>query len=253
MEFFNRKEEVIELILTSHGRKKLRDGKFNPTYYAFSDASIIYDCRHQGFSGSQNEFVERLDEIPILKKSVFFSQDEKTNIFPQEMLNISILGSSELGQVKYPAFELKLYSGQLTGTIVYTGSNFLNNTQFPSCTINMKNIFDKNDNEFITQEALILELNELNGLFEKENFEIQLFKINDDQKKIPLHFAEQIKQQSQNGQYFYFEEIEMTPDQIEYWFDVDVDEQISDSIIFKLVNSPNPYGLSQNTMSGSQC
>ena len=35
MEFFNKKQDVIDIKLTQFGRHKLSNGKFNPKYYAF--------------------------------------------------------------------------------------------------------------------------------------------------------------------------------------------------------------------------
>ena len=35
MEFFNKKQDVIDIKLTQFGRYKLSNGKFNPKYYAF--------------------------------------------------------------------------------------------------------------------------------------------------------------------------------------------------------------------------
>jgi len=37
MEFFNKKEEVLEVKLTPYGRYKLSKGLLRPTYYAFFD------------------------------------------------------------------------------------------------------------------------------------------------------------------------------------------------------------------------
>lgn len=42
MAFLNSKEELIKLLLTEHGRKKLSEGKFVVKYYAFFDDEIDY-------------------------------------------------------------------------------------------------------------------------------------------------------------------------------------------------------------------
>ena len=41
MEFFNKKEEVIDLQLTQYGKYLLSLGKFKPVYYAFYDDGIV--------------------------------------------------------------------------------------------------------------------------------------------------------------------------------------------------------------------
>ena len=44
MSFFNKKEEVIEVILTSYGKYKLSRGQWKPAYYAFS-MRILFTIR----------------------------------------------------------------------------------------------------------------------------------------------------------------------------------------------------------------
>ena len=46
MTFFNKKEEVLEVVLTRVGRGKLATGQFNPTHYEFLDEDIIYDINY---------------------------------------------------------------------------------------------------------------------------------------------------------------------------------------------------------------
>ena len=50
MSFFNKKEEVIEVILTSYGKYKLSRGQWKPAYYAFFDEDIVYDTRYAGYT-----------------------------------------------------------------------------------------------------------------------------------------------------------------------------------------------------------
>ena len=55
MTFFNQKEEVIEIQLTSYGKYKLSQGKLRPAYYAFFDDDICYDPEYTGVSLSSDE------------------------------------------------------------------------------------------------------------------------------------------------------------------------------------------------------
>jgi len=54
MEFFNKKEEVLEVVLTNYGRDKLAAGQFNPTFYAFFDDDVLYDVSGSGYTEDQN-------------------------------------------------------------------------------------------------------------------------------------------------------------------------------------------------------
>lgn len=267
MEFFNRKQDVIEIVLTPHGRKLFISGNFKPTYYAFSDSSIIYDCRTMGFSGSQNEFIERMNEVPILKKSVFLTHNANDKRLPEENLNACLLGTSEFGQQKYPGFDLKLYSGRISGSIEYSTGSYINE-RIPKFNVEMQNIFDTNLKSFTFEESLFLELNEVNGIFEKENFEFKLFKLNEVDMRVgnlrialfdsqqELEFKEPPKIEINvvdNLDSLYYEEIQYEPTDVEYWFEIAVDEKISDEIIFNLYDLENIYSRPENNQTGSRC
>ena len=42
-EFFNKKEEMLEVQLTEYGKYLLSMGKLDPAYYAFFDDEILYN------------------------------------------------------------------------------------------------------------------------------------------------------------------------------------------------------------------
>ena len=62
MTFFNKKEEILELKLSSYGRQKLAAGSFKPTYYAFFDDDILYDGSRGGISEDNNDIEPRIQE-----------------------------------------------------------------------------------------------------------------------------------------------------------------------------------------------
>jgi hypothetical protein len=71
MEFFDKKQDVLDLKLTSYGKQLLSRGLFKPVYYSFSDDGVMYDPRWM--SGSlleehQSEAEPRIQErTPKLK------------------------------------------------------------------------------------------------------------------------------------------------------------------------------------------
>ena len=67
MEFFNRKEEVIDIKLTQYGRKKYAEGKFSPKYYSFADEDIIYDASYFGISEVQHSASARIKDAVRIK------------------------------------------------------------------------------------------------------------------------------------------------------------------------------------------
>ena len=61
MTFFNKKEEVVEIRLTSFGKTLYSNGDFKPTYYAFYDDDVIYDDAYGCHSGNVDQ---RILETP---------------------------------------------------------------------------------------------------------------------------------------------------------------------------------------------
>jgi len=84
MAFFNQKQEVFDIQLTSHGKKLLSEGSLTPEYYAFFDDDILYDARYTGSPDNhlpaeeQNYIATRIkEETPRLKTQYNFTRLEK--------------------------------------------------------------------------------------------------------------------------------------------------------------------------------
>ena len=60
MTFFNKKEDVIKIELTPHGRKMLSEGKLKPSYYTFLDDDILYDIARGGGSENNSQTKNRI-------------------------------------------------------------------------------------------------------------------------------------------------------------------------------------------------
>lgn len=242
---FNKLEDVIDFQLTPLGRKKLRDGKFNPKYYAFGDSDILYDSLYSGITGSQNSVHENLDNIDRNRLSTYPTNNiEKYKLYKNEFYAPSLLGSSELGNNLYPAFDLKLHSSNISGSVIYQTSTFLNQKK-PVINITVKCNYDKSDNEFINDHSIVLELNEINGIFEKENFEISFYKKESD-KEILLDFFERE---------MFDTEVEVYKNEVLYWFDTSFDEDVSQYISFGEIFTQNEsiYSQIENQDNSGDC
>ena len=78
MKFLNKKEQVLDTLLTPHGEKLLADGRFKPEYYAFFDDNILYEQKYANTSNitltSQNLIEPRIQEdTPQLETQTVFS------------------------------------------------------------------------------------------------------------------------------------------------------------------------------------
>jgi len=154
MEFFNKKEDVLDFKLTEYGKYLLAIGRLKPTYYAFFDDDIMYDVTGQGMSespsmaesriqsttpslkviptrtsaeGRVNSFVQQVtemlgpdsdpaDKVEIFSKIEVFEEKGKVNAYP--------LGRSSLTSQKNPAWNLEILSEpRITSAKEYLNDN----------------------------------------------------------------------------------------------------------------------------------
>lgn len=115
MEFFNKKEEVIELILTQKGKELFSQGKFNPTYYSFYDSDIIYD---NDDNSEQNSILNRINDTPRLKAPTGIEQTD--SIINQQTINKNKiyklnceLGGKTMGDQYAPSWNIKFVKAPL--------------------------------------------------------------------------------------------------------------------------------------------
>jgi hypothetical protein len=210
MEFFNKKEEVIEIILTEKGKQLFSQGKFVPTYYSFHDTDITYD---NGVGEEQNNIVPRIRDTPTLKNNtcIYFGLADnklKHNLYCE-------LGSKTIGDQYKPAWDLNFiksppfqYVGnrnQPTDTKkfqVRISSSYDNNNayqeyipQFDIQTIYQLGCIEKKngsitEKEFylVKDDPVLLDMTEYNSFEENENeeYELEVFYVNksDDYTKL---------------------------------------------------------------------
>ena len=187
MEFFNKKEEVIDLQLTQHGKHLLSNGKFKPVYYAFYDDGILYDSGHAAGAAEncvteiQNDIEGRIQEnTPNLKAQYVFHDLDKgfgeaieiltnTNNKVAAKLALSAtpeksqilirpLGTSDLGSEFLPAWKIsnisgKFISADISPTMTLSGSNTILNIPQIGCEIKY-NVSIGNIEQSMTQEVL---------------------------------------------------------------------------------------------------
>ena len=82
MTFFNKKEEVVDIELTSYGKYLLSKGKLKPAYYAFSDDEIVYDPSFNS-SGSievGEETFKRIVENGISTKVIYDGESAESRV-----------------------------------------------------------------------------------------------------------------------------------------------------------------------------
>ena len=165
VEFFNKKEDVIDFQLTEYGKHVLSRGMFRPTYYAFYDDNILYDSEYGGFMENQNDADKRIrEDTPYFKViPTITSVEERVTRFIanvssslgnlsdqamassdvafafrqqsfQEKVNLLAgpLGKSSLSQKYAPAWKVATLTNSISSSAAYIetrGSSFATGTE----------------------------------------------------------------------------------------------------------------------------
>ncbi len=137
MEFFNKKEDVIDLQLTQFGRNLLSRGKFKPVYYSFFDDNILYDSERVDITEQQNDSEQRIKDTQTVQPQACFSSLEKEFNTNYEMIlssqaspdsaifqktaekNYALpqpLGTSNISSEYAPSWTIRYLNGTLSGS-----------------------------------------------------------------------------------------------------------------------------------------
>jgi hypothetical protein len=246
MSFFNKKEDVIEIELTQYGKHLLSTGRFKPHYYSFFDDDILYDSRFGGFSENQNDAEGRIqEETPIQRVQYLYSGAETEvgrNVYeikgptyahgnansagakrvmplvPSSERNYAFyapLGKSDYSSDKAPAWNVKLWEGEFTGSVLPWISGSHPGMQIPQLSASieyrisfapefeqkLKNIIELQKSDAgaasdafadlqslvkngtlpmaavvnVKEEMLLMEILEENTVYSNKNFDIEVF------------------------------------------------------------------------------
>jgi len=135
MEFFDKKEDVIDLKLTRYGRHLLSKGEFNPAFYSFFDDNVLYNSTKSGFTEEQNDAEARIKQAQTMQPQISFSSldrqfhnnynlilsgqekegSEPLQNTPERNHSLSMpLGTSDINSEYAPAWSVLFLKGQLS-------------------------------------------------------------------------------------------------------------------------------------------
>ena len=303
MEFFNKKEEVLDLQLTEYGKYLLSQGRMKPVYYAFYDDEILYDIAagpsaeisgsEAGTAENQKDADRRIRyETPNLKpqsnttgvetRVKQFLKTVTENINKQGLSSNSInfadafdsvpqfgqkffvasapLGTSDLKSSYDAAWGISFLHNEISSSQNYYTVNLtssaaaLNNgviKEIPQLdvVIDYKMFYthdltpsgdfsivstanDQGINISLQNNFILIDLQEHNTAYEKDNFYCEVFISGSDTGLQQISFAEE----------------ELTPatrDQIEYYLSLDVDAEIA-------LGPSAAYGLNQRAITHNE-
>ena len=194
-QFINKKEEVINISLTQHGRHLLSQGKFKPSFYAFFDDDILYDGSHAGVtSGSQNENLTRIKNTQQLKinpiRKIMSLDGGLNNAGAPSTQEMNFSYSTPIGIAdpftEYaPSWKIKpiLDSTFLSGSVTYSAS-LGQKIRIPQIDVDIECRYKTNreNNPLVTQAEeiprLLIDIEEENSIFKNSsNFEIEVYEI----------------------------------------------------------------------------
>ena len=131
MEFFNKKEEVIDLVVTQFGRHLMSKGQFKPVYYSFFDDNILYNSLNAGVSELQNESEDRIRTTPTCHPQISFSSLEREF---GNSYNLILSGKEKAGSVALQPTAERNYA--LTQPL---GASDINSEYAPSWSVHFLN------------------------------------------------------------------------------------------------------------------
>jgi len=293
MVFYNKKEEVIEVRLTSFGKTLYSKGKLKPAYYAFFDDDVIYDSTYGAAGGDVDS---RIKETPRSKaqyttttveetktsrmeESSFDDQNSIKDIHPGQRKSILFeeqkrkdsktpIGTSGNETQYYPAWQTYMLQGEIESSKPYidmTAADGIIN--IPQIEVQQRLFTSKAirgtddnsavygyvfpDGSSITLEEgedaeFLLFLQEKNASSDSENFSIEVYEVEEQEGKEylrPLNFLKPyVVDRSVDGLIVENEEepnpdfnISDNPAMAEYYFEMEVDEEIDPEIIRKAV------------------
>jgi hypothetical protein len=308
MNFFNQKDEVIDIELTQYGKRMLSLGHFKPSHYAFYDKDILYNSEcgigaedqndaeariktgtprlkpQYNFIGAETQFLEMRDIIQHGDK--FTDKEKKEKLQDTENTFFAIdraIDTTKLKAPYQPAWKMNFYSQNLTAaSLMITGSSSapksipqldstITYTTFVVTSLEASNlqpgsslvalesgdfavhgdlpitpyatgdethvVFDDDSAVVVKDDFLLVGIEEEHTNFLKDNFEIEVFKVEEyypnkkyrsarikKEKLIPLKFNDEEDEPFQDD-----------PSYVNYFFDILLDSDIPTNVLCSLV------------------
>ena len=281
--FFDKKEDVLEIVLTPHGRRLLSQGKLMPEYYSFLDDDIIYDAAAAGGSESNYQVKTRiLNETPSLKpQSNLVGLQEKLKDENPDLSSDSTkydlytIGTSNTRENFAPSWQVKFIRNEISASSAHQSSSFgiknipqieteieykisVGNSsndqrvrgQETSPELPLSKVYQDGSYVKVQEEQVLMNILEKNGFLHSESLELEVFLYDEVEVEnlIPLKFEKRQKEVEngilidkdiQDG----FDSLttDLSTDQVEYYFDIRIDNEIPFDKKEKLINTTPIY------------
>jgi hypothetical protein len=240
MSFFDKKEEVIDLVMTRRGREIFASGSFKPAYYDFFDDEVYYDPKFAPINANagtaiisegQNQIVDRIKQVPILKNQNDWrgSGDSVTQKKQIPFLFKPLGRSSKFTNYK-PAWDIKIEEGVIVTDPTYTPLEDADSQEkIPQINVTCSYTVYKpqNKNQLWLKKSsddFVIDIKELNVDDEKDNFTLEIFQY--DWENNVVKDMNQLK----------FSDIEYGKEFAEYFFNITTDLDAEEAITINYVD-----------------
>ena len=261
---FDKKQEVLDFIMTREGQRLYRDGKFKPAFYEFYDSDIIYEANNSEeqnasltriMNGLYQKAINGIDTINAIGGSTGPIPNDNSNLLKNPMGSYQILNQNapawqvnfEEGEYSTGSFsttQKDVYKSDLDGksaTVAGTlkGVNTYEE-RIPQFNVNVKYRLYQNEIQLIDgvryelylddrNEDILVSIGEKNAfeLNESPEFEIEVFEIMEPKGSETSYTLER--------RYFDFENFE-DKTSVEKYFNILFDEETRFESNFKKKN-----------------
>jgi len=264
MTFFDKKEDVIGIELTPHGRKLLSQGKLNPHYYAFYDDDILYDSTKGGFSETNSQTKSRILSETIYMRPQTNYQGVESSLSDQKLFNsqnymLSPIGSNRIENHKSNGWKVNFLHNTASSTLNTLSSSTQTELQIPQINSTIEYELAVKQIPYepfttqpilrearignslyvdLTEEQLLINIMEENGFTHSDALEVEVYLFEQDQQSFKrLKFDRQEDQvvddtlQELDEQYSLRKSFtrDIGPEKVEYWIRLLFDDGVPPS------------------------
>jgi|7_EtaG_2_1085326.scaffolds.fasta_scaffold00145_5 hypothetical protein len=258
MTFFNKKEDVIYIELTPHGRKLLSEGKLMPYGYSFFDDDILYNAEKAGSTEDNSITKTRiLVDTPSLKPQTSYRgvESEINNSLTIEKNNLllSPIGSNKPSSKGVNSWEVSMIRGEISASSgCMTSSSPIIHVPQIECEINYKlsvgnterdgysesediifsDIYSDNSYLIVKESQIMIHLSEKHGFSYTDSLNMEVYLYSQDENDLQKMKFISEPDRIENDLYVGPRPIpalgSQHPDLVENYIDIFVDNQIED-------------------------
>lgn len=273
MAFLNKQEDVIDIKLTSYGKKILSKGSFRPVYYAFFDDGVNYQISGEAqnnvedrikqdlvartlteVAGVETRFENQNKKILEGQRSLYEEMEESPDPSSIGKLLQYQLASQNLQTQKAPKFQLRLHKNAQIDVDTSSENLLLSGVLYHTPQLNVTSsyriLIDKSEQQMLPENYVVSEEDPLPDLMATEVQFLDNTKLIVSDQKVLIELSEKnVNYSSENFEVEIYEIIENNSS--EQLVQIETMEELTDLFIVKTDESVDRYlSLKRSQQSG---